>query len=313
MKKPDAFPYAYLHGSVVPIAQAQVSIMTNALQYGTAWFGGIRGYYNAQKKTVFVFRLDDHIKRFIQSSQIIGVDFNYTHDQLRKIILDLVKKNRPTTDVYLRPFAYASSTQLGPNFNKENIFEFALYMIPLGDYLPTDKGLKTGVSTWRRVADTMIPPRAKISGAYINSALARKEAADNGFDEAIFLTQEGYVCEGSAENIFMVKNGVLITPSHDSDILEGITRRTVIELARNPKIPVVERSVNRTELYTADELFFSGTGVQIAWIAEVDRRKICGGHQGPITKKLQTLFFNIVKGSNKKYSEWCTPITYEKN
>ncbi len=313
MNKSQAFPFAFFRGEVVPTESAQVSIMTNALQYGTAWFGGIRGYNNPRNKTVNIFRLDDHIRRFMSSAQIIGVDLKYTESQLRQIMLDLVKRNKPETDIYLRPFAYASSTQLAPNLNRENPFDFALYMIPLGDYLPTDKGLRTGVSSWKRVTDNMIPPRAKISGAYINSALARKEADDHGYDEAIFLTQEGYVCEGSAENIFLVKDGVLVTPSTDSDILEGITRRTVIKMARDAGIPVVERIVKRTELYTADELFFSGTGVQIAWISEVDRRTIGSGTIGPVTEKLQKQFFRIVKGEVAKYKRWNTPISYDKN
>lgn len=311
-KKTNSFPFAYFEGTVVPIEKAHVSIMTNALQYGTAWFGGIRGYYNSRNKTVNLFRLDDHIKRFISSSKIIGVDFPFSQNQLKKIILDLTLKNRPETDVYFRPFAYASSTQLGPNLNKENKFEFALYMIPLGDYIPTTRGLKTYVTSWRRITDNSIPPRAKISGSYINSTLARKESADRGGDEAIFLTDDGYVCEGSAENIFLVRDGVLITPSHGSDILEGITRRTVIELSHDLKIPVVERPVNRTELYIADELFFTGTGAQIAWISEVDNRKVGNSLQGPVTKNLQKLFFEIVKGNNKKYSRWNTPLSYGK-
>lgn len=304
----NGLPYAFFEGNIVPLEQANVSIMTNALQYGTAWFGGIRGYYNREKKFLNIFRLDDHIKRFISSSQILGVEFPYIHEELKKHILDLTKKNKPKTDVYYRPFGYASSLQLGPNFNKENAFEFALYMITLGDYLPTDKGLKVCVSTWRRISDNSIPPRAKISGGYINSALARKEASDRGCDEAIFLTEDGLVCEGSAENIFLVRDGVIITPSHSSDILEGITRRTVFALAEEMGIDVVERPVNRTELYVADELFFSGTGVQIAWISEVDGRKVGSGEQGPVSAKLQKAFFEIVKGNNKKYESWNTKL-----
>jgi branched-chain amino acid aminotransferase len=308
-RKHNGLPFAFFEGSIVPLEQANVSVMTNALQYGIGWFGGIRGYYNKEKGFLNIFRLDDHIKRFISSSRILGVDFPYTPEEMKKHILDLTKKNAPKTDVYFRPFGYAASLQLGPNLNRENSIEFALYMITLGDYLPTDKGLKTKVSSWRRISDNTIPPRAKISGGYVNSALARKEADDHGCDEAIFLTEDGYVCEGSAENIFIVRDGMIITPSHSSDILEGITRRTVFALAEEFKIPVIERPVNRTELYVADEAFFSGTGVQIAWIAEVDGRKVGGGTQGPVSKKLQKAFFEIVKGNNEKYKDWNTKVT----
>lgn len=308
-KRPhNGLPYAFFEGAVVPLEEANVSIMTNALQYGTGWFGGIRGYYNKEKKFLNIFRLDDHIKRFRSTARILGVEFPYSHEELKNHILDLTNKNKPKTDVYFRPFGYASSLQLGPNFNKENSFEFALYMITLGDYLPTDKGLKTKVSSWRRISDNSIPPRAKISGGYVNSALARKEADDAGCDEAIFLTEDGLVCEGSAENIFLVRDGVIITPSHSSDVLEGITRRTVFELAKDLGIPAIECPVNRTELYVADEAFFSGTGVQIAWISEVDGRKVGDGTQGSISKKLQKAFFEVVKGNNKKYEKWNTKV-----
>lgn len=304
----NGFPFAFFEGSIVPLADANVSIMTNALQYGTAWFGGIRGYYNKEKKFLNIFRLDDHITRFMSTAKILGVEFPHTHAELKKHVLDLTKKNKPQTDVYYRPIAYAASLQLGPNLNRENEFEFGLYMITLGDYLPTDKGLKTKVSSWRRIGDNQIPPRGKISGAYVNSALARKEADDAGCDEAIFLTEEGLVCEGSAENIFLVRDGVIITPSHSSDILEGITRKTIIALAEDMGIPVVERPVNRTELYVADEAFFSGTGVQVAWISQVDGRNVGAGKQGPVSKKLQKAFFEIVKGNNKKYEQWNTKL-----
>lgn len=308
----NGLPYAFFEGNIVPLEQANVSIMTNALQYGTAWFGGIRGYYNKEKNFLNIFRLDDHARRFLLSARIFGVDFPYTADQLKTIIIGLTRKNKPTNDVYFRPFAYTSSLQLGPNLNRENRFEFALYMIALGDYLPTDKGLKTKVSSWRRISDNTIPPRAKISGGYVNSALARREADDAGCDEAIFLTEDGLVCEGSAENIFLVRDGVIITPSRTSDILEGITRRTVIALANEMGVEVVERPVNRTELYIADELFFSGTGVQIAWICSVDGRKVGEGKRGPISAKLQKAFFETVKGNNKKHESWNTKISYQK-
>ena len=186
--------------------------------------------------------------------------------------------------------------------------DVAIYVLKLDDYLDTTNGLSTCISSWRRIEDTMIPTMSKASGGYVNSALAKSEAVQNGFDEAIFLDGRGLVSEGSAENIFIVRNNQLITPSLDSSILEGITRRTIIELAKSLNLIVVERNITRSELYIADEIFFSGTGVQVAWVKSVDRRVIGSGSIGPISRKLQDLFFNVVKGNEKEFSHWCTPV-----
>jgi len=306
--KTTAMEYAFFEGKMVPTGEAKVSVMTNALQYGTGFFGGIRGYWSETKKELNIFRLDDHIARFVQSASIIGVELAYDEAALKKIMLDLVAKNKPTEDVYFRPFAYASSLNLSPNLERDNTFEFALYMMPLGDYLPTDRGIKVCVSSWTRTPDNSIPSRAKISGGYINSALAKKEAMQNGYDEAIFLTANGHVSEGSAMNIFMVRRGVLITPPVSDDILEGITRRSIMEMAKQSGIEVEERSIDRTELYAADELFFTGTGAQISWIESVDRRTIGTGKRGPISAMLQDLFFQVVRGSENKYRNWLTTM-----
>ncbi len=304
------FPYTFFQGKVVATEDAKVSIMTNALQYGTAVFGGLRGYWDADKGEISIFRIEDHYRRFLNSLKIIGVYIDYSHSDLVKITLDLLKKNKPRENAYFRPYAYAGSLNLAPNLERDAQFDFALYMIPLGDYLDTTRGLSVMVSSWRRTSDNSIPARAKISGGYINSALARKEATDRKFDEAILLTQEGHVTEGSAENIFMVRDGVLITPSVSDGILEGIVRRSIIQLASDNGITVEERSVERSELYVADELFFSGTGVQVAWIGKVDGRTVGDGKRGPVTAKLQDLFFDVVTGKNKKYAKWCTKIKY---
>ena len=303
-----SFPYAFFEGEFVKIEEAKVSIMTNALQYGTGFFGGMRAYYNKEKKHLSVFRMEDHIKRFISSARIIGVSMSYDEKQMKEIFMKLIKMNNPKTDTYFRPFGYAGSTNLSPNLERDNNFEFALYMIPLGDYLPTDKGISVCVSSWRRVSDNAIPSRAKISGSYINSALAKLEASQRGFDEAIFLSEDGHVAEGSAMNLFVVRNGTLITPSFSENILEGITRRTVVKLAQDMGIPTVERVVDRTELYISDEAFFSGTGAQVAWISKIDDRTIGTGMRGPVTAKLQDMFFEVVKGNQKKYADWCTII-----
>lgn len=302
------FPYTFFHGKFVPTDEAKVPIMTNALQYGTAAFGGIRGYYNKEKKFLSLFRIDDHYKRFLSSLKILDVFIDFDQEKLKQIHLDLVMKNKPQEDVYFRPFAYAGSLNLSPNLERDKHFDYALYMIPLGDYLPVDKGLSVAVSSWTRISDNSIPSRAKLSGSYINSALARQEATKKGCDEAIFLTSDGHVAEGSAENIFIVRDDVLITPPKSGDILEGIVRRTIIQLAKDLNIPVEERLIDRSELYIADEAFLSGSGVQVAWIAKIDDRKIGDGKRGSITKKLQELFFQIVRGENKKYEHWCTKV-----
>lgn len=305
--KTDAFPYAYFQGKIVKIEEAKVSIMTNALQYGTAVFGGIRGYYDKEKKIISIFRVEDHYKRLLTSVNILGCKLPYDANKLRDITLSLVEKNNPKKDVYFRPFAYVGHTELGPNLANTTL-DFALYMLPLGEYLPVDKGLSVMVSSWRRISENQIPPRGKISGGYINSALARKEATENGYDEAIMLNIKGGVCEGTAENIFIVRDGVLITPSTSDDILEGISRKSVFQLASDLNIPVEIRSIDRSELYVCQEAFFSGTGVQVAWISQIDKRQVGDGKKGKVTSLLQDKFFQMVHGENPKYKEWCTKV-----
>lgn len=306
--KTGSFPYAFFQGKQVKIEEAKVSVQTNALQYGTAIFGGIRGYYNADENVVYIFRLDDHYKRFITSSKILGTPLPYNLEELKQITIDLVKKNKPTTDAYLRPYGYVGNLELGPNLANTTL-DFTLYMIPLGEYLPVSKGLNMGVSSWVRISDNAIPSRAKVSGGYINSALARKEATDNGYDEAVMLNKDGHVSEGSAENFFMVRDGVIITPSVSEGILEGITRRSVIQIAKDMGIPVETRSIERTELYAADEIFLSGTGCQVAWVHSIDKRTITDSI-GPITKQIQDTFFAIVRGKDAKYKNWLTKVQF---
>ncbi len=305
--KTQAFPYAFFQGEIVKIEDAKVSIMTNALQYGTAFFGGIRGYYNKEEGFVSLFRIDDHYKRFLSSGRIVGCPLPYSHEELKKITLDLIAKNEPKTNIYLRPFAYVGNTELGPNFANIKL-DFALYMIPLEEYMPVDKGLSMIVSTWQRISDNAIPTRAKLSGGYVNSALARKEATDGGFDEAILLNSSGHVSEGSAENLFIVRDGKLITPGLSEGALEGITRRSVIQIAKDMGIDTIERSIERSELYVSDEVFLSGTGCQVAWVAKIDNRQIGKAGIGSVTKKLQEKFFSIVRGKDKDYKAWTTKI-----
>ena len=306
--KTGSFPYAFFEGKYVKIEDAKVSIMTNALQYGTAFFGGIRGYYNKEKKFISIFRLDDHYKRFLSSANILGCEFPYSHAELKKITLDLVEKNKPQTNIYFRPFAYVGNTELGPNFANTKL-SFSLYMIPLEEYMPLGKGLSLVVSSWQRINDNAIPTRAKLSGGYVNSALARKEATDGGFDEAIMLNSKDCVAEGSAENFFMVRDGKLVTPGASEGILEGITRRSVIQLAKDMGVETIERPIERSELYVADEVFLTGTGCQVAWVEKIDKRTIGTGKIGAITEKLKEKFFGVVTGNDDTYSTWTTKIT----
>lgn len=303
----DVYPFCFFKGKITPIEDAKVSIMTNALHYGTGVFGGIRVYQNKEKNFFSVFRVEDHYKRFLSSLKILGVGFPYSQEELVTHTLDLIKKNKPTGDAYLRPLAYVGHTKLGPNLANTTM-DFSLHMITLNEYLPVNKGLSVLVSSWRRVSDNAIPARAKITGAYVNSALARKEAHELGYNEAIVLSDSGHVTEGSAENLFIVRDGVLITPAVSDDTLEGITRRSVMQLAADMDIPTETRSIDRSELYIADEAFFSGTGVQVSWIAKIDNRVIGTGQRGPITAKMQDRFFNVVRGEDEKYQHWLTKI-----
>jgi branched-chain amino acid aminotransferase len=305
--KTGSFPYAFFEGKFVKTEDAKVSIMTSALQYGTAIFGGIRGYYNSDDKAIYVFRIDDHYKRLSSSVNILGCDFDYSSEQLKNITLELAEKNKPKTNVYFRPYAFVNNTELGPNFANIKL-DFALYMIPLEEYMPLGKGLSLIVSSWQRISDNAIPTRAKLSGGYVNSALARKEANENGYDEALMLNSFGRVSEGSAENFFMVRDGKLITPGLSEGILEGITRRSIMEIAKDMGIEVVERPVERSEIYVADEAFLTGTGCQVAWIEKIDKRTIGNGKIGMITEKLKEKFFNVVTGKDKDYSNWLTKV-----
>lgn len=302
------YPTTFLKDKFLPLKEANIPITTHAFNYGTAAFGGFRGYKSADGKSIALFHLEDHCKRLLQATKILNIPSPYPLNKLVDLAITLVTKNKPTTDIYVRQIIYNSSTQLTPNLNKST-YDFGMYMFPLGEYLDINKGLKVCVSSWTRVGDNMIPARGKFSGAYMNSSLARAEAEWNGFDEAIVLDREGHVAEGSSENLFLVRDGVLTTSPVTSDILEGITRSSILTVARDLGIPVAERIMDRTELYICDEAFFSGTGAQVAWISSVDHRKVATGKIGPITQKLQKTFFDVVRGKIKKYDPWRTVIS----
>ncbi len=300
--------YAFFEGAIVPIEQAKVSIMTHAFNYGTGCFEGLRAYWNADEEQLFIFRMPEHYERLHRSCRILQCQLGYTVEQLGEITVDLLRHEGWREDTYIRPIVYKASEGVGVRLH--NLRDgFAMFSLPFGKYVEKEDGCRVGVSSWRRADDNAIPPRAKICGSYVNSALAKTEAVMCGFDEAIVLTHEGHVSEGSAENLFLVREGKLITPGEIENILEGITRATIMELAREELgLETQIRPLDRTELYLADELFFCGTGVQIVAVAEVDHRQIGSGRMGPVTKKLYDLYFDIVRGRHPGYRSWCTPV-----
>ncbi len=303
----DFLPYAYFEGDIVPIADAKISVASQVVQYGSGVFAGIRGYLDQDGSTINIFRLPDHCRRFVQSASLIKVGLPFDADGLSDIVVDLTRRNAPTGNVYFRPFAYKAGLDLAPTLT--GVADgFALYMLPLNDYFSAG-GVSAMVSSWQRLTDNTIPARGKVSGGYINSAIAKDEAQTYGFDDAILLSQRGKVSEGSGCNMMMVRNGTLVTPPITSDILEGITRRSMLQLAHDMDIPTEERDIDRTELYVAEELLFCGTGVQIAPVTSVDRRPVGAGVPGPITTRLQSRFFEIVRGTRPEYLHWLTPVS----
>jgi branched-chain amino acid aminotransferase len=303
--------FAFFKGRIVPIADAQVSVMTHALNYGTGCFEGIRAYWNADEEQLLVFRMQEHYERFLDSMGILMMQRPYTADQLGEFTVELLRREAYRADAYIRPIAYKSDEIIGVRLHGLHD-DVAIWTTPFGRYVENEEGAHVGFSSWRRVNDNSVPPRAKLTGAYINTAFIKTEAVLNGYDEALVLNQNGFVSEGSAENVFLVRDGVLTTPPVSEDILEGITRTTIIELARAELgLNIVERPISRTEFYVADEAFFTGTGVQIAAIVKVDHRPVGGGQMGPIVKAIRDLYFDVVRGKVRKYRHWCTPVYAE--
>jgi branched-chain amino acid aminotransferase len=303
----DTKTYAFFKGNFVPLEEANVSIMNHSFMYGTAVFEGIRGYWCEADEQIYLFRLREHFERMMDSMKIMYLDVKYSVDELCKIVIELVRMNAPRTDTYIRPHAYKSGQRVGPSLD-DNPSEISIFTVPFGDYFHGAKGLRVQISSWRRVEDNAIPARAKIIGAYANTALAKTDAVMAGFDECIVLSENGHVSEGSAMNVFMVKRGQLITTPTTENILEGITRGSVMEFAEQELgLKTISRQIDRSELYTADELFFCGTGAQIAPIIEIDKRPIGNGDPGVITNQIKGLYQSICHGEVAKYHKWLTP------
>ncbi|NLY55257.1 MAG: branched-chain amino acid transaminase [Firmicutes bacterium] len=300
--------YAYFQGQFVPIEEAKISIKTHAFLYGTGVFEGIRAYWNEDDQQLYVFRLLEHFQRLERSGRIFMMKSPLTVEEMVEVTVELLRKNQFKTDAYIRPILYKSGTEIGILCNKMPD-DFLVFAIPFGAYLDTSKGLSVKVSSWRHLEDNMIPMRAKCNGAYAGAALAKNDAANDGYGEAIYLTSDGHVSEGTGENLFIVRNGKLITSPCTADILEGITRATVVTLAKEELgLEVEERQIDRTELYICDEAFFTGTAAEVSPITSIDHRPVGNGQVGPLSKSLQTLFFDVVKGRNPKYKHWLTPV-----
>ena len=317
--KVDADPnlIVYFGGQYMPLREARVGILTHALHYGTGVFEGIRAHWDKAADDLFVLRSREHYERWKRNCGILRIHVPATVPELCAITVELMRRNEFHTNVYVRPLAYKSAERVGVSTDDQDAF--AIVALPFGEYLHSEKGLHAGVSSWRRIEDNAIPPRAKICGAYVNSALASDEARQNGFDEAILLNEDGQVAEGATCNIFMLRNGKLITPSITENALEGITRDSVIQLARREiGLPIVERPIDRSELYVCDELFFTGTAVGIAPIVRVDHRPVKDAEIGAVTREIQRLYFEATRGHLKAYGNWLTPVyqsrmTYEQD
>jgi branched-chain amino acid aminotransferase len=300
--------FAFFKGHIVPYSEAKVGVLTHTFNYGTGIFGGLRAYWNKDEEQLFIFRPLDHYQRFLESARLMLMGLRYSAADMVQFTIDLLRAENSRTDCYIRPISYFSDETIGVRLHDLNA-DLTIVAIPFGSYVQNEEGIHVTVSSWRRVDDNMIPARGKIAGAYVNSAFIKTDAQRAGFDEAIVLNQDGHISEGSAENFFLVRKGIVCTPPVTENILEGITRRTVMMLMRDDLgMEVVERPIDRTEIYLAEEAFFCGTGVQIAAITQVDHRAVGTGRLGPVTKELRHLYFDVVRGRVPKYRQLCAPV-----
>ena len=298
--------WCYHGGEFVKMGEIQLSPATHALNYGTGVFEGIRAYWNERRGALQVLKLKEHYERFERSCRMLRIDLPHTVDELCEITLEILRRNAPREDTYIRPLAYKAAASVGVKLAVEE--ELSIFTVPMGNYVELT-GLRCCVSSWRRTPDTAIPARGKLTGSYINTALAVDEAQRAGYDDAIFLTQDGHVSEASAANIFIMRKGGLVTPPVTADILEGITRDAVMELAQKELgMPVMPRDMDRTELYAADEVFLTGTGYQIAPVVEIDGRRVGAGEMGPVAGRLQELYFEAARGDNPEYHHWTVAV-----
>jgi branched-chain amino acid aminotransferase len=300
--------YAYFGGKLVPYSEAKVGVMTHGLNYGTGAFGGVRAYWNAEEEQLYVFRPLDHYRRFLNSAKLLCMDLGLTPEDLRDLTLEVLRAEGYREDCYIRPLAYKSDETIGVRLHDLHD-ALTIFAVPFTRYVEADEQAHVTFSSWRRIDDNTIPARGKITGSYVNSAFIKTDAMRSGFDEALVLTREGHLSEGSAENVFMIRDGVLITPPVTENILEGITRRTVMDLAREELgLQVVERLIDRTEVYLCEELFLTGTAAAITVVTMVDHRPVGTGKMGPIAARLRCLYDDIVRGKLARYRRWNEPV-----
>lgn len=310
VKKPAAHPntWVFYEGEFARYNDVRLGLMTHALHYGTGVFEGIRAYWNQKQEQLYLLQAVAHYERMKRSANVMRMTLPYSTEELVNYTIELLRRNAFKSDVYIRPLVYLSSEEIGVRLHNLNQ-SFFIYATPFGKYVEVESGIRCIVSSWRRVPDQSLPARAKVTGAYANSALAKSEAVEGGFDEAIVLTIDGHVSEGSAENLFMLKDGTFITPPVTDDILEGVTRQLLIKMIKDElNLPVLERSIDRTELYTCDELLLCGTGAQISPVIEVDRRAIGTGEVGEFTQELQNIYFGAVRAETPQYRNWTIPV-----
>ena len=297
----------YFEGAFVPMKDAKVIIMTHAFMYGTATFEGIRAYWNEEQGKLYGLKVREHVERIRQSCRILLMQNVPSVDELTRLIVETVRRNGFREDVYIRPSFYKSTKAIGVRLHDLDN-DLSIITLPFGNYIDTANGVRVMSSSWRRNADEALPARGKIVGGYVNMAFQKSEAELNGFDEAVVLTANGHVNESSAANIFVVRDGVAITPTVSDDLLEGVTRKALMELMSNEGIPTAERSIDRSELYVADEIFVCGTGVQVSPVIEVDHRPVGSGEVGPIARLVRDRYFDAVRGRLPAYQHWLTPI-----
>jgi branched-chain amino acid aminotransferase len=291
--------------------EAKIGLLSHGLQYGTGCFEGIRGYWAPDERELYLVQLREHYERLAQSAKVLLMELPLETDELIEKTIEVCRRNAFETNVYVRPCVFKSAEDVGVRLHDAPA-TFAIVPIPHVTYLDRSRGVRACVSAWRRADDTAVPPRAKITGLYVNSALAKSDAIADGYDEAILLSHDGHVSEGSAENIFLVRRGVLYTPDSAQNILEGCTRRAVMEIARDLGVEVVERAIARGELYAADEIFFSGTAAGIAYVSSVDRRAVANGEMGPITRRISDTYYRAIGGCEPRYASWLTPVYAKK-
>ena len=300
--------FAFFEGKLVPYSEAKIGVMTHALNYGTAAFGGMRAYWNAEEEQLYLFRPEDHFARLLNSARILAMSLDFTPQFLTQTTLQLLRMENYRENIYIRPLIYKADEAIGVKLHGLRD-EITIFAIPFGVYVSNETNAHVTFSSWRRIDDNSIPARAKISGAYINSALIKTDAVRSGFDEALVLNNDGHISEGSAMNVFMVRDGKLVTPPATDNILEGITRRTVIELAQKElDLTVVERSIDRTEVFICQEVFMTGTAAQITAVTRVDHRPIGDGSMGPVATSLRQIFQDVVYGRSPRYRHWVTPV-----